>query len=328
MRKILVFALICFVASVVFAAGKTTPTKRAKTAKATKTTKAVQEKKLPKMDILVVQTPQYPSGQPDTQTTLGLANFFQTEPVVTVIDVEQAKQDAKLANLDYSFLPLYLAKKTPELRAKVEQHIQAGAILENEDYLIFPHLTRTGVYYEKQAQPGVLEIFVMSQCPYGVMAEGLVIAAEKEGKLPADKTIKLRYIVNYNEQANQFQSLHGSSEWEENVRQLLIAKYYPSKLWKYLEIRNKDYRSSRWDKAMKEAGISVDKITKKFDTEGVELLKAEAAYGQQYNINASPSFLWEGKEVLDFGGVFKKPGFEFLNPARGQRNTAAPVGSC
>ena len=71
------------------------------------------------------------------------------------------------------------------------------------------------------------------------------------------------------------------------------------------------------------------KITKKFDTEGLELLKAEAAYGDEYGINASPSFLWEGKETLDFGSVAQKPGFEFLNPARTRPNApAAPTGSC
>ena len=160
------------------------------------------------------------------------------------------------------------------------------------------------------------------------MAEGLVLDAKNAGKLPLDKTIRLRYIVNYNKNTNEFQSLHGSGEWEEDVRQLLIAKYYPEKFWKYLEIRNKDYRSSRWDKAMKEAGINVNKIMKKFDTEGLELLKAEAAYVQEYGIGASPSFLWEGKEVLDFGGVSQKPGLEFLNPNKGRTAAAAPAGSC
>ena len=84
------------------------------------------------------------------------------------------------------------------------------------------------------------------------------------------------------------------------------------------------------DKAMKEAGINPNKIMKKFDTEGVELLKAEAAYADEYGMNASPSFLWEGKEQLDFGSVSQKPGLEFLNPAnaRQQGGKAAPAGSC
>lgn len=317
MKKLAMFAAACLLASSAYAAGKAPAKKTAKTPAK------------PKIEFIVVESEEYASGKQDSQLTFGLSNFLGGEPTVQTLTHAQALQDPKLANMDYSFLPLYLIKKTPELRTKLEQQIAAGYVQENDDYFILPHMTRTGVYQNKTAKPGVLEIFVMSQCPYGAMAENLVISAQKEGKLPADKTIQLRYVVSYNPQTGEFQSLHGSGEWEENVRQLLIAKYYPEKFWKYLEIRNKDYRSSRWDKAMKEAGINVNKITKKFDTEGIELLKAEAAYGEEYGVNASPTFLWEGKEVLDFGTVSQKPGLEFLNPANSQRaGAAAPAGSC
>ena len=84
----------------------------------------------------------------------------------------------------------------------------------------------------------------------------------------------------------------------------------------------------REKQAMEEAGINVNKILKKFDKEGIELLKAEAAYGAEYGINASPTFLFEGKEVLDFGSVAQKPGFEFLNPAQSRPGAVAPAGSC
>ena len=315
MRKTFVLMVACLLAGSLYAAGKTATTKANTTAK-----KAI-------VDMVVIEDAEYPSGKQDAQLTLGLANYLGGEPRVQTMSYEQAKQDPKLANIDYSFLPVYLIKKTAEWDKKLEQPLQAGYVQQNSEYYIFLHQTRTGVYQNKTANPGVLEIFVMSQCPYGVMAEGLVIDAKNAGKLPADKTIRLRYIVNYNKDTKEFQSLHGSGEWEEDVRQLLIAKYYPEKLWKYLEIRNKDYRSSRWDKAMTEAGINVNKIMKKFDTEGLELLKAEAAYVEEYGIGASPSFLWEGKEVLDFGSVSRKPGLEFLNPNKGRAN-AAPTGSC
>ena len=224
---------------------------------------------------------------------------------------------------------MYLVKKTDAIREKMAQHIQYGVAIEMDEFIALPKQTRQGVLPEKEAKPGVLELFVMSQCPFGAMAENKIIEAQKAGKLPEGKDIRVRYIVNYSDK-DGFSSLHGSAEWEENIRQLLIAKYYPKKFWKYLEIRNKDYRSSRWDKAMEEAGINSKKIMKKFDTEGVELLKEEAKYTQEYGVNASPSFLWEGKVVLDFGGVAELEGFEFMDPnapaANGQ--PAAPAGSC
>jgi len=280
-----------------------------------------------KAEFIVVESGEYTAGREDLRLTAGIGQFLGMEPVVTKMTQLQAMQDETLANLDYSFLPLYLIKKTDEVRAKMEPALKQGVAKETADYIVLAHQTRTGVYTNKEAQKNVMEIFVMSQCPYGVMAENAVIEAKKAGKFPTDKTVRLRYIVNYDPNKG-FSSLHGSAEWEEDVRQLLIAKYYPTKLWQYLAIRNKDYRSSRWDKAMEEAGINPSKIMKKFDTEGLELLKAEAAYGKEYNINASPTFLWEGKVVLDFGTASEIEGFSFLSPSRARGGAAVPTGSC
>ena len=313
MKKSITYILMLGLALPVLAA---TPAKTTKTAKAP--TKA---------EFIIVESGEYAAGQEDARLTAGVGQFLGMEPVVTKITQLQAQQNESLANLDYSFLPLYLIKKTDAVRAKMEEPLKRGMAQETADFIVLTHQTRTGVYATKEAKPNTMEIFVMSQCPYGVMAENAVIAAKKNGIFPQDKTVKIRYIVNYNPQQG-FSSLHGSGEWEEDVRQLLIAKYYPTKLWKYLEIRNKDYRSSRWDKAMEEAGINPKKIMKKFDTEGLELLKAEAAYGEEYGVNASPTFLWEGKVQLDFGTAAQIDGFSFLSPTRPNGSAAAPVGSC
>lgn len=316
MKKLIAILVVCAVAGVAFAA----PAKKA----------AKTAKKAPaKAEFVIIESDEYKAGQEDPQLTAGIAQFLEAEPAVTKVSYKDAVSNEKLAGLDYSFLPLYLIKKTDAIRAKLEKHLQYGYAQENADYIILPHQTRQGVFNNKTAKPGVMEIFVMSQCPYGVMAENLVIQVQKDGKMPAGKDIRVRYIVNYSDK-DGFSSLHGSGEWEENIRQLLIAKYYPEKFWKYLEIRNKDYRSSRWDKAMDEAGINSKKIMKKFDTEGVELLKAEAKYTQEYGINASPSFVWEGKVQLDFGSASEIEGFGFLNPnaAKSGAAAAAPAGSC
>ena len=280
-----------------------------------------------KAELIVVESGEYASGREDARLTAGLGQFLGMEPVVTKMTQLQAMQDETLANLDYSFLPLYLIKKTDEVRAKMEIPLKQGIAQETAGYIVLPHQTRTGVYTNKEAINNVMEIFVMSQCPYGVMAENAVIEAKKNGEFPKDKVVKLRYIVNY-DPARGFTSLHGSPEWEEDVRQLLIAKYYPKKLWQYLAIRNKDYRSSRWDKAMEEAGIDPKKIAKKFDKEGLELLKAEAAYGEAYGISASPTFLWEGKVLMDFGTAAQIEGFSFLVPSKARGAAVAPTGSC
>lgn len=324
MKKWIAFILVAVLALPVVAATN----QAAKPGAKTPAKKTAPAKKLAKADFIIIESDVYAAGKEDPRLTQGIAQFLEVEPVVQKVPVAVAKTDAKYAGLDTSFLPLYLIKKTDALRAKLAQHIERGFIQESSEYIILPKQTPQGVYTDKKAQPGVMEIFVMSQCPYGVRAENLVIDAQKAGTFPADKQIRIRYIVGYDE-VNGFNSLHGSGEWEEDVRQLLIAKYYPSKFWKYLEIRNKDYRSSRWDKAMEQAGINAKKIMKKFDSEGLELLKQEAAYTEAYGIGASPSFLWEGQVKLDMGAAAEVDGFGFLSPrAVNSRVPAAPAGQC
>jgi len=282
-----------------------------------------------KAEFIVIESPMYEAGKEDTRLTAAIGQFLNAEPVVTRVTPDQAAADPKLAGIKYDFLPMYILKKTLAVMKKMDEPLKGGYFQQTEDFILLPHQTQQGVFMGKQSKPNVMELFVMSQCPFGVRAENFVIEAKKNGTFPTDKDLKIRYIVSYNDR-NGFNSLHGSGEWEENVRQLLIAKYYPEKFWKYLEIRNKDYRSSRWDKAMEQAGINMKKIMKKFDTEGLALLKEEAAYSQSYNIGASPSFLWEGQVQLDFGSAAQVDGFGFLNPQTpaGQQAPAAPAGQC
>ena len=210
MKKLTAVLLAAVLASAAFAA----PAK-----KATKTANKAKNK----VEILVVEDDNYAAGKEDAQLTAGLAQFLEAEPNVTKVSYAAALKDPKLAQMDYSFLPLYLIKKTAAVRAKLEKHIQYGYVQENDDFVILPRQTRQGVYNGKTAKPGVLEIFVMSQCPYGVMAENLIIQAKKDGKIADDKNIRVRYIVNYSDKEG-FSSLHGSGEWEEDIRQLLTAK--------------------------------------------------------------------------------------------------------
>ena len=308
MKKLVAVLIACAVAGIAVAAPANTA------------------KKPGRAEFIIIESEEYAAGKEDAQLTAGLARYLDVEPAVTRLTATQAAADPKLAGIDYSFLPLYLVKKTAAIRAKFEQPLKQGYLRETADFIVLPRQTRQGVYTNKPVQKNVMDLFVMTQCPFGVRAENFVIQAKKEGKFPAGKTLNLHYIVDYNP-ANGFNSMHGSGEWEEAVRQLLIAKYYPQKFWKYLEIRNKDYRSSRWDKAMEDAGVDVKKIMKKFDGEGLELLKQEAAYAKEFGVSASPTILWEGKVQMDLGAASMLEGFEFFNPGHAG-GVPAPAGSC
>ncbi|MBU4246166.1 MAG: GILT family protein, partial [Nanoarchaeota archaeon] len=68
----------------------------------------------------------------------------------------------------------------------------------------------------------IVQLFVMSQCPYGVQAENAIKPVLDTLK---DKiSFELRFIANQKADGT-FSSLHGQAEVDENVRQLCAAKY-------------------------------------------------------------------------------------------------------
>ena len=85
----------------------------------------------------------------------------------------------------------------------------------------------------KNAKP-VIELFVMSYCPFGVRAETTMAPLQK---LFGDKIdLKIRFIVQVTgDTINDVQSLHGITEAKEDARQLAIVQLYPDKYWAYLE---------------------------------------------------------------------------------------------
>ncbi|MGB2579805.1 hypothetical protein AAIR98_001724 [Elusimicrobium simillimum] len=304
--------------------------KTAQTTTASATPNVTEEVAAVPFDMVIIETPVSPgTGMEDPALTRGLEMFAKAPANITKVDYALAKDAPEYAGLDMSYMPLYLIKKNEATMAAFNEHIKAGYIKTHGDFIVFERQTRKGIYMDKKLQSNTLEIFVMSQCPYGAMAENKVIDAQKAGKIGKDIKIKLRYIVT--DMGNgDFRSLHGPAEWEENVRQLIIQKYYPSKLWKYLEERNKNYISSRWDVALKAAGIPVNNVTSKWD-EGVKMLQQDAKYSQEFRVSGSPSFLWEGRTVLDFGSVGQVKGLEFLSPTAPGAAPGAPAvnpGSC
>ena len=173
-----------------------------------------------------------------------------------------------------------------------------------------------------------LDLFVMSQCPYGVRAENQIIDLMKLERLPKDLKINVRYIASEGRNGNGFDSLHGSAEWEEDVRQIIIREKYPKKFWKYLEIRNKDYRSSLWDRAAEEAGIN-PRIFTKYWNFGLEKLKEDIKITEDYKVSASPTVIWQGRTVTDMGSLGNIKGLEgFKQNYGGGAAQAAPQGQC
>ena len=92
----------------------------------------------------------------------------------------------------------------------------------------------------------VVELFVMSYCPYGTLAEkGIIPAIEALGN---KIDFKLRFV---------YYAMHEKKEIDENVRQYCIQKEQPTKLLSYLKCFLKEGKS---DSCLTEAGVDSAKL--------------------------------------------------------------------
>ena len=218
---------------------------------------------------------------------------------------------------DLLFAPSYVLAATPEAKKRLANEVAAGLFKEQGGYLVYEDRQRRGLYAGRPEKKNTVELFVMSQCPFGVMAEDALLAAEKNGLLPAGVKLEVHFIGDAKKDdkgAWQFSSLHGQAEWEENARQAYIAAKFPEKFKAYLSERNKDVHAADWQKAAKAAGIDAGKVEKGFD-EAKELLAADFAVTSKLGISTSPSFIVDGRQfMVGLGELTKVPGFEKIPP--------------
>lgn len=149
----------------------------------------------------------------------------------------------------------------------------------------------------------VVELFVMSFCPFGVKAENNILPIVELLKDKID--FKIKYIVTVSgDSIDTVDSLHGINEAKEDARQLTVLKYYPDKFYDYLkDINNNCYPVSSdadaldacWKAAAEKLKIDVKKIeTAAYGSEGIELLKLSEADAKKYNAGSSPTLIING----------------------------------
>ncbi len=155
----------------------------------------------------------------------------------------------------------------------------------------------------KTDNPSV-QLFVMAFCPYGIQAESAMKPVVDLLGSKAD--IEIHFIANVGGTTpDTIQSLHGTTEAEEDLRQVCVMKYYDQKTyWNYLTTINNNCSSvysdtaaytTCWQNAANKAGVSVTKIdTCSKGSEGVNLMKADDDFASQNGISGSPTLLING----------------------------------
>lgn len=285
------------------------------------------------VNMTVIYSGEFAAAGEDPALTAAIAQLTGGEINKTLLNYQEALGKEEFAGVDMSFMPVYLVEKKAELDEKFAPFLERNILGQNEKYIIFARQTRNGLFVTETdpALKNTLEVFIMTLCPYGLMAQNRILQAYNDDAIGKDIKIRFRHMAQ-DDGRGGFRALHGSPEWEESVRQLLIVNYYPNKYMKYLDLRNKDPQSSDWPTALEGAGISLKKIRSEFDKTGKKLLREDINYGNKFMVNSSPTYIWEGRLLADPAELSKIKGLEFLAPqprqGGGPMPQPMPEGSC
>lgn len=227
------------------------------------------------------------------------------KPVVQRIvwDSPQAKE--WLEKIPAQTLPLYVWGENFSLLDAVpalETYRMVQSLNEpsgKKIYWLSPEFVEPNFYLNRPHQPNQLDLFVMSQCPFGISAENQILPVARQNGI----AVNIHYIIT--EQASNpsdpqsltLSSLHGPAELEEDFRQVCVQKYFPDRFADYLLERAKNFQSSLWDQtATKVLGPeSIQKIQECVASEGKTLLLQNSQLTKELSIHASPTVLWENQ---------------------------------
>ncbi len=189
----------------------------------------------------------------------------------------------------------------------------------------------------KAETPKTLDVYVMSQCPFGVRALNAM-----------DEVLKtfngaINFAVHYigsGTAKEGFRSLHGANEVDEDVRELCAMKLAPKsyKWMDYVLCRNKSITSDKWqDCTGKNFGFEAKAMQHCVESEGKKLLESDLKLASALNVGASPTWVANGKfkfsgadaetiksKVCEHNKGLKGCDKTLSGPAQG----GAPAGNC
>ncbi|MEM5812666.1 MAG: DsbA family protein [Candidatus Aenigmatarchaeota archaeon] len=240
-------------------------------------------------------------------------------------------------------------KETPFYATKDGKYfVQAYEISDIKEQLAAAQKEQEPEETPKTDKPNV-KMFVMSYCPFGEQAEnGLGPALEAIG---LDNVEFEPHFVIYSNYAgggsnycfdneSKYCSMHGINELREDIRQMVIWKYWPEKWWAYVNKVNAETSTSniedKWKDIANSVGLNATEIQDKFDKEAMELLKAELELNEKMGVRGSPTIFING---VQYKGSRSADAFKtgicnaFTNPPSGcgqTLNTTASTtsGSC
>jgi glutaredoxin len=144
-----------------------------------------------------------------------------------------------------------------------------------------------------------LQVFIMSDCPYG--KEAVKALNTVENNFGDNLDFEIHYIAS--EQGDGFNSLHGQYEVDENIKQLCVKEHSPDVWFDYMLCRSVNgIKNVDWNACATEANVDIDAVSACFEgDEGANLLREDIKIANALGISASPT--WMANNRYQFSGI-------------------------
>jgi predicted DsbA family dithiol-disulfide isomerase len=252
----------------------------------------------------------------DTRRMEGQLKSAIANPVMKTLDYSDAEGKKLYADVKPGMLPVAIFDSTLDADKEASQQI-SRALKEAGSFKL---LSMGGAWNPvcaddkgceldeckptlqcKAEEPNKLDVFVMSQCPFGV--KGLDAMQEVIKNFGGKVGFSVHFIGDGDAKSG-LKSMHGPGEVDEDIREVCAAEHYAKdlKFMDYIWCRNKSIKDTNWEACTGEkTGIDAAVIKKCVEDEGKSLLEKSFAYSKTMGIGASPTWLANGK--YKFSGV-------------------------
>ncbi|MFA5049394.1 MAG: hypothetical protein WC501_00135 [Candidatus Micrarchaeia archaeon] len=149
----------------------------------------------------------------------------------------------------------------------------------------------------QQTETPKVELYVMSYCPYGNQAENGI----KDAVLLLAEKIDFEPVYIIGASGDNFNSLHGQTELNQDIREKIIYNLYGETGWvEYVYKVNADCSlndiETCWKDPATALGFDVEKIETEYNEKYIEIARAEALKTSQNGVSGSPTLLINGKK--------------------------------
>ncbi len=233
---------------------------------------------------------------------------------VDYVDISSSRGQELKENLDINSVPVAFFDDSVEEASNFTSYSQNGWIVQDGEYWKI-NMQGTKLLDRQPTSKPTVSLFVMSQCPYGTIAqENMVPVMEAFGdsidfemhfignvfteiEWNTMSSEQKQYYEMYNmcvekENGKKYCSLHGEPELIGDIAELCAIEYYPDKALDYaLSYINNEYD---WEQAVSDTGLSMSVMSNCVNgSEGLELYEEDIKLAEELMIGSSPTFFYD-----------------------------------